>query len=101
MQGVHKTSSRSCSLTRPSDFVLELIAIYASQQCGKVTQAQMIANCMSLLSRFDKLRVVWSNYYDPSDVWAPLMLQKPLLMDPVNPFCNVADPQARYIMKKS
>jgi len=91
----------SCSLTRPSDFVLELIAIYASQQCGKVTQAQMIANCMSLLSRFDKLRVVWSNYYDPSDVWAPLMLQKPLLMDPVNPFCNVADPQdfdARELM---
>jgi len=91
----------SCSLTRPSDFVLELIAIYASQQCGKVTQAQMIANCMSLLSRFDQLRVVWSNYYDPSDVWSPLMLQKPLLMDPVNPFCNVADPQdfdARELM---
>merc|ERR1719478_1605088 len=63
-------------------FVLERIAIYASQQCGKVTQAQMIANCMSLLSRFDQLRVVWSNYYDPSDVWSPLMLQKPLLMDP-------------------
>merc|ERR1719169_358522 len=30
----------SCALTKPSDFVLELIAIYASQQCGKVTQAQ-------------------------------------------------------------
>merc|ERR1719298_97153 len=39
----------SCALTRPSDFALELIAIYASQQCGKVTQAQMVANCMSLL----------------------------------------------------
>ena len=49
----------SCALTKPSDFVLELIAIYASQQCGKVTQAQMVANCMSLLSRFDQLRVVW------------------------------------------
>ena len=36
-----------------------------------------------------------SNYYDPSDVWSPLMLQKPLLMDPVNPFSNVADPQVR------
>merc|ERR1719301_316894 len=48
----------SCALTRPSDFALELIAIYASQQCGKVTQAQMVANCMSLLSRFDQLRVV-------------------------------------------
>ena len=84
----------SCPLTTPSDYVLELIVIYAAQQCGKVAQAQMIANCMSLLARFDQLRVVWSNYYDPSDVWSPLMLQKPLLMDPVNPFTNVADPQA-------
>merc|ERR1719287_419221 len=83
----------SCPLTTPSDYVLELIVIYAAQQCGKVAQAQMIANCMSLLARFDQLRVVWSNYYDPSDVWSPLMLQKPLLMDPVNPFSNVADPQ--------
>jgi len=91
----------SCPLTTPSDYVLELIVIYAAQQCGKVAQAQMIANCMSLLARFDQLRVVWSNYYDPSDVWSPLMLQKPLLMDPVNPFTNVADPQdfdARELM---
>merc|ERR1719305_546899 len=84
----------SCPLTTPSDYVLELIVIYAAQQCGKGAQAQMIANCMSLLARFDQLRVEWSNYYDPSDVWSPLMLQKPLLMDPVNPFTNVADPQA-------
>jgi len=91
----------SCALTRPSDYVLELVAIYAAQQCGKVTQAQMIANCMSLLARFDHLRVVWSNFYDANDVWAPLMKQKPLLMDPVNPFTNVADPQdfdARELM---
>ena len=89
----------SCPLTTPSDYVLELIVIYAAQQCGKVAQAQMIANCMSLLARFDQLRVVWSNYYDPSDVWSPLMLQKPLLMDPVNPFTNVADPQAHLRRK--
>jgi len=91
----------SCSLTRPVDYILELVAIYASQQCGKVTQTQMIANCMSLLSHFDSLRVVWSNFYDPKDVWGPLMKQAPLLMDPVNPFSNVADPQefdARELM---
>jgi len=91
----------SCALTRPSDFVIELVAIYAAQQCGKVTQAQMIANCMSLMARFEHLRVVWSNFYDAADVWAPLMKQKPLLMDPVNPFVNVADPQdfdARELM---
>jgi hypothetical protein len=83
----------SCSLTRPSDYLLELLCIYVAQQCGKVTQAQMIANCMALLAKFDGIRVCWSNFYDASDVWAPLLRQKPLLMDPVNPFTNVADPQ--------
>jgi len=91
----------TCALTQPSDFLLELVVIYAAQQTGKATQAQMMANCMALLARFDELRVVWSNYYSPTDVWAPLMLQKPLLMDPVSPFSNVADPQdfdARELM---
>merc|ERR1719352_985977 len=32
----------SCALTKPSDYILELVAIYAYQQCGKLTQAQMI-----------------------------------------------------------
>ena len=30
----------SCALTRPSDYVIELIAIYAYQQCGKLTQCR-------------------------------------------------------------
>merc|ERR1719265_997216 len=54
----------SCALTRPSDYLIELIAIYAYQQCGKLSQSQMIANCMSIFARFDQLRVMWSNYYD-------------------------------------
>merc|ERR1740138_392599 len=83
----------SCKLTRPSDYLIELIAIYAYQQCGKLSQSQMIANCMSIFARFDQLRVMWSNYYDQKDVWSPLMMQRPLLMDPVNPFSNIVDPQ--------
>merc|ERR1712118_429024 len=76
----------SCDLTRPSDYLLELVAIYVAQQCGKLDQAQMIANCMSLMARFDQVRIVWSNFYNKSDIWAPLMMQRPVLMDPVNPF---------------
>jgi len=83
----------SCALTRPSDYLIELLTIYAYQQCGRQSQSQLIANCMSIFARFDQLRVVWSNYYDQKDVWAPLMMQRPLLMDPVNPFVNVVDPQ--------
>jgi len=48
---------------------------------------------MGVLARLDELRVVWNNFYQPSDIWAPLMAQRPLLMDPVNPFRNVCDPQ--------
>jgi len=83
----------SCDLTRPSDYLLELMAIYSAQQTKPKDQSVAIANLMSLLARFDQIRIVWNNFYRKSDIWAPLLLQKPLLMDPVNPFVNVADPQ--------
>jgi hypothetical protein len=85
--------SFSCDLTRPSDELLELLAIYVSQQCGKQTLSEGVANCMAVLARLGDLRAVWTNFYTASDVWAPLMAQRPLLMDPVNPFRNVMDPQ--------
>jgi len=83
----------SCALTRPGDYLLELMAIYSAQQTKPKDQAQAIANSMSLMARFDQIRIIWTNFYRKTDIWAPLLLQKPLLMDPVNPFVNVADPQ--------
>merc|ERR1719487_2594482 len=80
-------------LARPSDELLELAAIYSAIQTKPADQKIAIANLMSLLSRFDQMRVVWSNYYSKDDVWKPLLRQRPLLMDPTNPFVNVADPQ--------
>lgn len=84
----------SSKLVRPSDEILELMAVYSSVQTKPSDQRQAVANVMSLLSRFDELRIVWSNFYTKSDVWAPLLRQRPLLMDPVNPFVNIAEPQA-------
>lgn len=81
-------------LSRPGDELLELMAIYSAVQTKPVDQRKAIANVMSLLSRFDELRIVWSNFYTKGDVWAPLLKQRPLLMDPVNPFVNIADSQA-------
>lgn len=83
----------SCQLTTPTDELLELVAVYVSQQCGKVGLGQQVSNCLGLLASLDKVRIVWSQFYAPQDVWAPLLMQKPLLMDPVNPFRNVVDPQ--------
>jgi len=83
----------SSALKTPSDDILELIAVYSALQSKPRDQRTAIANAMSLLSRFDELRIVWSNYYDKEDIWTPLLQQRPLLMDPVNPFINVANPQ--------
>lgn len=84
-----------CSeMHRPSDDLLELVTIYSSVRTKPADQQQAIANCMSLMSRFNELRVVWSNYYGKDDVWTPLLRQRPLLMDPANPFINIADRHA-------
>jgi len=83
----------SSPLTTPSDEILELIAVYSALQTKPRDQRMAIANAMSLMARFQELRIVWSNYYDKEDIWSPLLQQRPLLMDPVNPFLNVADPQ--------
>lgn len=91
----------SGKLVRPTDEVLELLAVYSAVQTKPTDQRMAIANVMSLMSRFDELRIVWSNYYSKNDVWAPLLRQRPLLMDPVNPFINIADAQtfdARELM---
>jgi hypothetical protein len=84
----------SSKLTWPKDEVLELMAIYSAVQTKPGDQRIAIANVMSLLSRFNEMRIVWSNYYGKDDVWAPLLRQRPLLMDPTNPSVNVADAQA-------
>jgi len=91
----------SSTMARPSDEILELVAVYSAVQTKPADQRSAIANAMSLMARFDELRIVWSNYYEKQDIWAPLLHQRPLLMDPTNPFVNVADPQvfdARELM---
>lgn len=84
----------SSRLVRPTDEILELVTVYSAVQTKPVDQRVAIGNVMSLLSGFNKIRIVWSNFYSKDDVWAPLLRQRPLLMDPTNPFVNVADPQA-------
>jgi len=80
------------ALNRPSDYLLELVCIHVHQQFRPANQHQAITSALNLLSHFDEMRVVWTNHYGKSDVWAPLLLHRPLLLDPVNPFANVADP---------
>jgi hypothetical protein len=83
----------SNKLVRPSDDTLELLTVYSAVQTRPTDQRIAVANVMLLLSQFNDLQIVWSNYYSKEDVWAPLLRQRPLLMDPTNPFINIADPQ--------
>jgi hypothetical protein len=83
----------SSQLTCPSDDILELVTVYSAIQTKPTDQKTAVANVMSCLSRFNQLRVVWSNYYSKDDVWGPLLRQRPLLMDPTNPLLNMADPK--------
>jgi len=88
-------------INKPSDELLELLAVYSALQTKPKDQRTSIANVMSLMARFTELRIVWSNYYSKEEIWSPLLQQRPLLMDPVNPYVNVADPQmfdARELM---
>jgi len=79
---------------RPTDEMLELVSVYSAVQTKPADQRVAIANVMALLAQANDLRIVWSNYYGKEDVWAPLLRQRPLLMDPTNPFINIADPQS-------
>jgi hypothetical protein len=82
----------SSALKTPSDDILELVAVYSALTSKPRDQRNAVANAMSLMAKFDELRIVWSNYYEKEEIWAPLLQQRPLLMDPVNPFVNVAAP---------
>jgi len=79
--------------SRPSDAILELVAVYAAVQGKAQDQREAVIAAMQLLATFSRLRVTWSNYYKQGDVPAAILRQRPLLMDPVNPQLNVADPQ--------
>merc|ERR1719236_279716 len=84
----------SSQFKTPSDDILELLAVYSALTSKPRDQRTAIANAISLMARFEELRIVWSNYYDKEDIWSPLLQQRPLLMDPVNPYVNVANPQS-------
>jgi len=83
-----------CNLaSKPSDDLLELITVFSAIQLKPQDQQVAIKNVLALMAKFDELCITWSNFYKKVDIWEPLLQQRPLVMDPVNPYVNVADPQ--------
>jgi len=83
----------SNSVTRPSDDLLELLTVFSSTQSKPQDQQSAVANVLAIMARFDELSVTWTNFYKKTEIWEPLANQRPLVMDPVNPYLNLADPQ--------
>jgi hypothetical protein len=80
--------------TKPSDDLIELLTVHSAQQSKPQDQQTAVANVLALMKRFDELNITWTNFYKKSEIWEPLVNQRPLIMDPVNPYLNLADPQA-------
>eukprot|EP00747_Dinoflagellata_sp_TGD_P211655 gnl/TRDRNA2_/TRDRNA2_84872_c0_seq1.p1 gnl/TRDRNA2_/TRDRNA2_84872_c0~~gnl/TRDRNA2_/TRDRNA2_84872_c0_seq1.p1 ORF type:complete len:729 (-),score=162.91 gnl/TRDRNA2_/TRDRNA2_84872_c0_seq1:66-2252(-) len=86
----------SSVFTTPSDWLLELVVIYTCmQQKRELSMAETIPKILEMLARFETLKVLWADIgaasYKMQDIWRPLLSQEPLFMDPLNPYCNLAD----------
>lgn len=92
----------SSALAAPSDWLLELIIIHTCQQLRRASLdaaapqglAEMVPLILEALVNLESMKVLWADEgaaYSPQDVWRPLLTHEPLFMDPLNPYCNLAD----------
>jgi hypothetical protein len=88
--------SWSSDMTRPSDRLLELLAVHVATPKLPLdektyNQAEALELIRSLMIQADTLRIVWAiPLYGKCKIPSHILEQRPLLMDPVNPFVNVA-----------
>lgn len=84
-------------MTRPSDELLELVVAHTVNQSAPRDLCMAVSNVLSVLARFDELKVTWPlslRCYREDDILKPLLTQRPLVLDPANPLVNVADSQS-------
>lgn len=89
------------AFTMPSDWLVELIVIYACSMekgagdGGGVDLARMVKRILDTCGSFESAKILWADtavaMYQQQDIWRPLLSHEPLFMDPLNPFCNLAD----------
>jgi hypothetical protein len=93
----------SSSMTTPSDWLIELVATHTCQQLKQANKgesvdfelADMITRVLEIFANFETIKVLWADTgaasYSLQDIWRPLLSHEPLFMDPLNPYCNLAD----------
>merc|ERR1712039_113589 len=54
-----------------------------------------VARVFDIFASFETLKVLWADTgaatYSMQEIWRPLLSHEPLFMDPLNPYCNLAD----------
>jgi len=86
----------SSEKTRPSDDLLELVVAHAVTQRTPRNLQAAVSDVLSILAHFDEMSAIWPlamRSYREDQVPKSLLSQRPLLLDPTNPFANVADPK--------
>jgi hypothetical protein len=85
----------SSKIARPSDDLLDLIAVHVATRMPPhegYDQGVAMRLAASVMARFDDAQIVWQiPCYGSRKVSSALLEQRPLLMDPANPFKNLAD----------
>jgi len=97
----------SSAAAAPSDWLVELVVIHASRQLREEEDdeegagarggqlAEMVARVLEVFANFESIKVLWADtgdaLYSLQDIWRPLLSHEPLFMDPLNPYCNLAD----------
>eukprot|EP00930_Biecheleria_cincta_P003431 TRINITY_DN104364_c0_g1_i1.p1 TRINITY_DN104364_c0_g1~~TRINITY_DN104364_c0_g1_i1.p1 ORF type:complete len:725 (-),score=99.64 TRINITY_DN104364_c0_g1_i1:26-2200(-) len=85
---------------KPSEWLMELIVVSVlhtqGQRCmERLDMAEAIRHVFEALITFKSLKFNWMDTdvakYQFQDIWKPLLSHEPLLMDPLNPYCNLAD----------
>lgn len=92
----------SSPMATPSEWLIELIVIHTVHQLkrgnGKgddLEITEMVTRILEIFANFETIKVLWADtgaaLYSPQDIWKPLLSHEPLFMDPLNPYCNLAD----------
>merc|ERR1719343_1661712 len=85
----------SCTATRPSDHLLELLAVHVAGQLppnNSYDQDVAIGLAAKIMSQFNEAQITWpSPVYGRHKIPEEIRCQRPLLADPCNPFVNVAN----------
>lgn len=80
---------------KPKDDLLEVLTVFSANQNQNQPEPPAdteaaVASVLALMGNFKELSIIWTTHYAKEDICPKLLKASPLVMDPVNPFVNLA-----------